>query len=142
MKLVLSGDFFQLPPVELGHKDVGFAFQAQSWNQCISSVTTLSRVFRQKEQCTITLVTSVNGCLPNILAFVELLNEMRFGRLSQQNKSRLTALSREVKYTDSVEPTELYVTTAPPGVRLLDRRFAGSPRRGKFCPQTGAGWPN
>ena len=53
LKLVLSGDFFQLPPVELGSKDVGFAFQAQSWNQCISSVTTLTRVFRQKEQCTV-----------------------------------------------------------------------------------------
>lgn len=53
MKLVLSGDFFQLPPVELGSKNVGFAFQAQSWNRCISSVTTLSRVFRQKEQCTV-----------------------------------------------------------------------------------------
>ena len=41
-------------------------------------------------------------------AFVELLNEMRFGRLSEQNRSRLLLLSREVKYSDSVEPTELY----------------------------------
>ena len=37
---------------------------------------------------------------------------MRFGRLSEQSKSRLAALSRPVKYTDSVEPTELYVQAA------------------------------
>ena len=37
---------------------------------------------------------------------------MRFGRLSEQSKSRLAALSRQVTYTDSVEPTELYVPAA------------------------------
>ena len=53
LKLVLSGDFFQLPPVELNSGNVHFAFQAQSWGRCISSTTTLTRVFRQKEQCTV-----------------------------------------------------------------------------------------
>jgi hypothetical protein len=53
LKLVLSGDFFQLPPVELNSKDVQFTFQAQSWKQCVGSVTTLTRVFRQKELCTL-----------------------------------------------------------------------------------------
>jgi len=86
---------------------VGFAFQAQSWNRCISSVTTLGRVFRQKEKCTVYPVVMANGSLPDVSAFVELLNEMRFGKLSEQNKSRLGVLSRQVKYTDSVEPTEL-----------------------------------
>lgn len=58
-----------------------------------------------------------NGHLPEILAFVDLLNDMRFGKLSEQSKSRLTALSRQVKYTDSVEPTELYVWAAFLGKR-------------------------
>jgi hypothetical protein len=40
---------------------------------------------------------------------VSLLNEVRFANLSDQSKARLAALSREVRYTDSVEPTELYV---------------------------------
>jgi hypothetical protein len=60
IKLVLSGDFFQLPPVELSAKKVQFAFQAKSWDLCISSVTTLTRVFRQKEQCMPPLLLS-NG---------------------------------------------------------------------------------
>ena len=61
-----------------------------------------------------------------VSAFVELLNEMRFGKLSKQNKSRLMALSREVKYTDSVEPTELYVPVTSMWERVpicLFRRF-------------------
>ena len=53
-----------------------------------------------------------NGRLLEILAFVELLNDMRFGKLSEQSKSRLMVLSRQVKYTDSVEPTELCVPVA------------------------------
>lgn len=57
-----------------------------------------------------------DGCLLEILAFVELLNEMRFGRLSERSKSRLTALSRQVNYTDSVEPTELCVSVAFSGM--------------------------
>lgn len=72
---------------------------------------------------------TANGCLPDVLAFVGLLNEMRFGKLSEQNKTRLGALSRQVKYTDSVEPTELYVPTAPLGVRLPDRRFYRFPTK-------------
>ena len=57
---------------------------------------------------------------------MELLNEMRFGKLSEQSKSRLTALSRQVKYTDSVEPTELYAPLTFSGRCLAEfwvRRF-------------------
>jgi hypothetical protein len=119
-KLVLSGDFFQLPPVDLGSKHVQFAFQAPSWDQCIDSVTSLTRVFRQKEQCErFPLSSDGRQNLPANPAFVELLNEMRFGKLSKQNKSRLTALSREVRYTDSVEPTELYVPGTSHGGDVL-----------------------
>ena len=64
--------------------------------------------------------SKTNKHLSDILAFVDLLNEMRFGRLSEQNKSRLVALSRQVKYTDSVEPTELYVPAISSGRRFPD----------------------
>ena len=50
--------------------------------------------------------------LPNchLLEFVDMLNELRRGTLSPQMIPRLRALQREVKYGDSVEPTELSVT--------------------------------
>lgn len=43
-------------------------------------------------------------------AFVDMLNEMRFGRLNSETIKAFQKLSRPVKYTDDIEPTELYVT--------------------------------
>lgn len=50
----------------------------------------LTKVFRQKDQ-----------------TFVDMLNEMRFGKLSSTSAARFANLSREVVYTDGIEPTEL-----------------------------------
>ncbi|KAJ6574738.1 hypothetical protein B0H19DRAFT_934644, partial [Mycena capillaripes] len=89
---VLSGDFFQLPPVPNKHGDKVippiFAFDAKAWEACIDQPVTLTRVFRQKDQ-----------------AFVNLLNAMRFGKI--EDVAAFTALAREVKYTDGIRPTEL-----------------------------------
>jgi hypothetical protein len=50
-QLVLSGDFFQLPPVPgRGQKEAKFAFEAETWNSCVGTPITLTRVFRQKAQ--------------------------------------------------------------------------------------------
>ncbi|KAJ7102320.1 P-loop containing nucleoside triphosphate hydrolase protein [Mycena belliarum] len=52
--LVLSGDFFQLPPVPNRQDNViippTFAFDSKTWNACIGNPITLTRVFRQKDQ--------------------------------------------------------------------------------------------
>jgi hypothetical protein len=52
-KLVLSGDFFQLPPVpEKSHRriqPVSFAFDAKTWTSCITRPIFLTQVFRQKD---------------------------------------------------------------------------------------------
>lgn len=54
IKLVVSGDFYQLPPVpdrfDGGKLPVTFAFDAKSWNRCIDVSIILGKVFRQKEQ--------------------------------------------------------------------------------------------
>ena len=49
-KLVVTGDFFQLPPVNKGSKMTKFAFEAQMWDQCIKRRILLTKVFRQKDQ--------------------------------------------------------------------------------------------
>jgi len=41
-------------------------------------------------------------------AFVNMLNDMRFGRMSNQSINRFKALSRPVVYDDGIEPTELF----------------------------------
>ncbi|KAI4522893.1 hypothetical protein K523DRAFT_219670, partial [Schizophyllum commune Tattone D] len=50
IQLVLSGDFFQLPPVpDKQGEPIKFAFEAESWNRCLGSTIMLKEVFRQKE---------------------------------------------------------------------------------------------
>jgi hypothetical protein len=44
-----------------------------------------------------------------IVAFVDMLNAMRFGRLDLKTTEAFKALSRKVIYTDGIEPTELCV---------------------------------
>ncbi|OJA18310.1 hypothetical protein AZE42_09348 [Rhizopogon vesiculosus] len=98
--LVLSGDFCQLPPVPDRGKDgiqiaSTFAFEAESWNRCIKRPIVLTRVFRQKEQ-----------------KFVDMLNAMRFGKLGADSIQAFGSLSRPVKYSDGIGPTQLYPTRA------------------------------
>lgn len=48
-KIVATGDFFQLPPVTQGGKDVFFAFQSDAWKESIERTVILTQVFRQKD---------------------------------------------------------------------------------------------
>lgn len=50
IQLVITGDFFQLPPVpENGKKEAKFAFDAATWNTVIDHTIGLTQVFRQKD---------------------------------------------------------------------------------------------
>lgn len=53
IQLVITGDFFQLPPVPDGEKkrDVTFAFEAAMWNTSIDHTIGLTEVFRQRDPC-------------------------------------------------------------------------------------------
>ncbi|GAA5974457.1 hypothetical protein JCM11641_003225 [Rhodosporidiobolus odoratus] len=90
IQLVVTGDFFQLPPVTKGVTPT-FAFEAAAWKQCIDHTVNLTQVFRQKDT-----------------EFINMLNEMRFGRLSQESIKKFYALQREPKYPIGIEPTELF----------------------------------
>ena len=50
IQLVITGDFFQLPPVPDNGRMARFSFEAQSWKQCIPHTIKLNSVFRQKDQ--------------------------------------------------------------------------------------------
>ena len=121
VQLILSGDFFQLPPVpdRLDGVDVpsAFAFEAESWESCIGRPYFLNKVFRQKEQGRCFLAEIV-GCLelkPMLycfLVFVDILNSMRFGNMTSVTIQRLHALSREIQYQDGILPTDLWALTS------------------------------
>lgn len=90
--MVVTGDFFQLPPVTKGSAAVKFAFEAEMWPQTIKKTFNLTKVFRQRDP-----------------EFVDMLNEMRFGRLSDKSIAKFKSLSREIIYEDGLGATELSV---------------------------------
>ncbi|CAL1714612.1 unnamed protein product [Somion occarium] len=90
IQLVVTGDFFQLPPVNKGGQ-VKFAFEAEYWKQAIKNTFNLTQVFRQRDP-----------------EFVDMLNEMRFGRLTQKSIMKFKRLEREIDYEDGVSATELF----------------------------------
>ena len=95
-----------------GSSATKFAFDAESWNTCVPRTFNLNKVFRQKDQGSfVSFFSSVDlfslTCL--CVDFVDMLNEMRFGKISEKTESKFKHLSRSIIYNDGVEPTELCV---------------------------------
>lgn len=93
IQLVVTGDFFQLPPVPEKNQIAKFAFDAATWNTCIQHTILLTHVFRQKDP-----------------SFALMLNEMRLGKLSPNTIDEFKKLSRPLNFTDQVDATELFPT--------------------------------
>jgi len=56
IQLVITGDFFQLPPVPDRGQVAKFAFEAKGWKECIPHTIRLNSVFRQKDQGDLLLI--------------------------------------------------------------------------------------
>lgn len=97
IQLVITGDFFQLPPVpdHGGNREVKFAFDANTWKTSIDHTIGLTQVFRQRDP-----------------EFARMLNEMRLGRITEETVRAFRALSRPLKFDDGVDLAELYPTRA------------------------------
>jgi ATP-dependent DNA helicase PIF1 len=90
IQLVITGDFFQLPPVPDAHTVAKFAFDAATWTTCIQHTILLTHVFRQKDP-----------------TFANMLNEIRLGKLTPGTINNFKRLSRGLEFKDEVECTEL-----------------------------------
>lgn len=86
---------------------------------------------------------SLAHCLILILTseFVDMLNEMRFGKLSSESIQTFRGLSRSIDYDDGIGPTELYVT--PSTTATLQPLICplGSPAAKMLSAQTRPEWP-
>jgi ATP-dependent DNA helicase PIF1 len=83
-----------------------FAFEAESWDDCVGSPITLTKVFRQKDQGRFRYrcwFEPYSYCV----AFVDMLNAIRFGKTSSGTIQAFKRLSRPVIYTDGIDPMEL-----------------------------------
>jgi ATP-dependent DNA helicase PIF1 len=90
IQLVVTGDFFQLPPVPEGNRVATFSFDAGNWNTCIEHTILLTHIFRQRDP-----------------GFANMLNEMRVGKLTPKSIEAFKALSRPLHFMDDFEATEL-----------------------------------
>lgn len=100
IQLVLTGDFFQLPPVQKkndyqqeSHSAAIFCFESKMWKSCIQRTILLTKVFRQQDD-----------------ELVTMLNSIRFGEITPKLVNAIRGLSRNIEYSDGIAPTELYAT--------------------------------
>ncbi|RCK63232.1 ATP-dependent DNA helicase PIF1 [Candida viswanathii] len=100
IQLVACGDFYQLPPVvknmDPNEKKVEpyFSFECKAWEEAIKQTLTLKEIFRQK------------GDQP----FIDMLNEIRDGRISLGTINKFRSLERRLKCPEGFVPSELYAT--------------------------------
>ena len=87
IKLILSGDFCQLPVV----KSSKFCFESKYWNQCIHKTIILNEIIRQSEP-----------------EFQELLNEIRFGKCSKNTEELLENRMNIELEQNGIKPTKVY----------------------------------
>ncbi|ELR05216.1 hypothetical protein GMDG_01654 [Pseudogymnoascus destructans 20631-21] len=92
IQLVVTGDFFQLPPVPDYGKQVKFAFDADSWSTSIHHTIGLTEVFRQRDP-----------------VFANMLNEMRLGKISDATMKAFRKLDRPLE-ASGLDATELFPT--------------------------------
>eukprot|EP00897_Mesotaenium_endlicherianum_P005000 jgi/Mesen1/4528/ME000230S03666 len=92
IQLLVTGDFYQLPPVSKGSREKNFAFEAKCWKQCFQMQVELTQVFRQADQ-----------------EFIGLLNDIRTGNCSPATHRKLLACrNTSIAVGDGIDLTRLY----------------------------------
>lgn len=92
IQLVVTGDFFQLPPVNPPNRHKYFAFESECWNSCFDLQVELEHVFRQSDS-----------------TFVKMLNEIRKGLQSPETLNNLSMCHRALPDDGTeIAPTRLY----------------------------------
>lgn len=103
IQVIVCGDFYQLPPVSKAQinpngtetkEQALFSFESDAWRTALKSSIILKEVFRQKGDQT----------------FIDMLNELRHGKVSPAAESEFRRLSRPLECPHGIVPTELYST--------------------------------
>lgn len=108
IQLIVCGDFYQLPPVSKARpsnqvtahnshdseEESIFAFESQAWKDAIKCTIILKEVFRQRGDQT----------------FIDMLNDMRNGKVNNETIMEFRRLSRKLDNPDGIEPAELFST--------------------------------
>lgn len=104
IQLIVSGDFYQLPPVskskqrgeisDMETEEAIFAFESEAWKSAIRCTIILKEVFRQRGDH----------------VFIDMLNDMRSGKVTSDTIVEFNKLSRPLETSDGIEAAELFST--------------------------------
>jgi len=89
VQVVISGDFFQLPPISKAPKDKRFAWQSKAWKALALQTCYLQEKFRQDDS-----------------RLIQILDDIRSGEISPSSEELLA--SRHEKELATHTPTKLY----------------------------------
>jgi len=90
MQVVLSGDFFQLPPITRGNEPVRFAYASDAWKGMNIRVCYLGEQFRQDDE-----------------TLLRILHEIRDGKVSEESRDILIEC-KERTLDNGMTPTRLF----------------------------------
>ncbi|SJL04598.1 uncharacterized protein ARMOST_07966 [Armillaria ostoyae] len=112
MQLVITGDFFQLPPISKKDEEPQFAFETWAWKHALDHCVNLVEVFWQKDPGKYSSFWSCIGYnLSMDVAFIQALNSLHIGQPSTEAITLFTSLSRPLSSSSdspSVMPMELF----------------------------------
>ncbi len=119
---MITGDFFQLPPVTRGSIEPYFAFESSAWKETLDCTVNLVKVYRQKDQ---------RNCLPpfscqlalshTVIGLIDALNSLRHGEPSHDAAELFTSLSKPLAPL-YIEPTTSQQATVTPTQALTQAR--------------------
>lgn len=92
IQLILTGDFYQLPPVSDNQSEKTFCFESEKWDIIIDDIVELNEIVRQIDP-----------------SFQKCLNEVRIGKCSLDTKKLLhDCAKKDKKLENGIIPTRLY----------------------------------
>ena len=91
IRLLMFGDFLQLPPVSKKDMRVPRVFEGDVWKQLSPKVFTLNKIMRQQDG-----------------VFTDMVSKVRLGKCTSDVCDYFESLSRDIEYYDGIEPVRLY----------------------------------
>lgn len=91
IRVIMFGDFLQLPPIAKGCNRVSRVFESTSWQRMSIRCFLLPEIIRQSD-----------------VSFKNVLSLLRVGQCNSESDTYIRSLSRELKYGDSIKPVQLF----------------------------------
>ncbi|CAM9408333.1 unnamed protein product [Hapterophycus canaliculatus] len=126
IRLVLSGDFFQLPPVSRkGEPEKKLCFEARSWKACVQETVELKLVFRQQDNTFVKLLSKVRWgqCTPEVLAKLRSCSVDNNDNKNNNNNKYVKSGDFSPRIEDGIEKTQL-LTHKADVLRVNEERLA------------------